>query len=103
MPSAVWESPLAEDPQVTTVTQGPVRTRTVRAKFPDAFQGEVRIHEEAVAQLKTHDELKEMSGLGAPLDGFSSPSERRPLPDGVNEPAIRQTYDTAPSVMESMS
>ena len=103
MPAAVRESPPAEDGQVTTVTQRPARTRTVRPKFPDAFQGEVRIHEEAVAQPKTRDQLKDISGLGAPLDGFSSPSERRPLPDGVNEPAIRQTYDTAPSVMESMS
>lgn len=98
------ESPPPEDRTVTSVAQPRARIRKVRPKFPDAFRGEVRVHEEIVAQPKTQEELNtEMSGRWIPPDAFPSISDRRPLLGEVNEPATGQADDGAPYAMESMS
>jgi hypothetical protein len=78
------ESTLPErSPTVTAVSrhaQPNARARKVRPKFPDAFQGEVRVHEEVVARPKEHAEsIGTMANAETPPDTFSGSDSKSEL------------------------
>jgi hypothetical protein len=75
--------------------------RTVRPKFPDAFRGEVRVHEEPVARsTKDPKPDEQISDLQVPADALSGALEQR---HRIGQQAVDPAPESIPYIVESMS
>ncbi len=75
--------------------------RTVRPKFPEAFRGEVRVHEEPVARSTQHPKPDEhISDLQVPADALSGTLEQR---HRIDQQASDPAQESIPYILESMS
>jgi hypothetical protein len=75
--------------------------RSIRPKFPDAFRGEVRVHEEPVARSTRHPKPDEqISDLQVPADALSGTLEQRLR---IGQQAADPARESIPYIVESMS
>lgn len=78
--------------------------RTIHPKFPDAFRGEVRVHEEPVARLmKTPDPGEQISDLQIRADALSETLEQRHRIGQEQKQAVGLARERVPYIVESMS
>lgn len=105
VPSNDRDSELPE-PAFAPIPVVPRRTsiRTVRPKFPDAFRGEVRVHEEPAARsTKDPKPGEQIPDLQVPADALSGTLEQRDRIGQEQKQATDPTRESIPYIVESMS